>query len=216
MPRAPKRERTQSSRLSKWFSNQSFVMKYRASNDGRRLNPTIHTELHRLKPFLDEHGILRVGRRLVHAALHPRVKHPAVLPWDSHVSTLLIIYYHEQVHHQGERTDLRQERMETTRPFTYCGMDCSGPFYIKEGRKEPKRYGLLLTCSWAVPRTGEETREISELIISISCTEPIRFSRYNRMKGWPAQNEPISIWDKSSFPSQLQSSMIDPSLDCSK
>ncbi len=42
--------------------------------------------------------------------------------------------------------DLPQERMETTPPFTYCGMDCFGPFYIKEGRKELTRYGLLFTC----------------------------------------------------------------------
>lgn len=42
--------------------------------------------------------------------------------------------------------NLPSERMETTPPFTYCGMDCFGPFYIKEGRKELKRYGLLFTC----------------------------------------------------------------------
>ncbi|XP_026206573.1 uncharacterized protein LOC113156001 [Anabas testudineus] len=42
--------------------------------------------------------------------------------------------------------DLPLERMETTPPFTYCGMDCFGPFYVKEGRKELKRYGLLFTC----------------------------------------------------------------------
>ncbi|XP_029596472.1 uncharacterized protein LOC115179216 [Salmo trutta] len=42
--------------------------------------------------------------------------------------------------------DLPKERMETTPPFTYCGMDCFGPFYAKDGRRELKRYGLLLTC----------------------------------------------------------------------
>lgn len=42
--------------------------------------------------------------------------------------------------------NLPSERMETTPPFTYCGMDCFGPFYVKEGRKELKRYGLLFTC----------------------------------------------------------------------
>ncbi|KAA0712431.1 hypothetical protein E1301_Tti012968 [Triplophysa tibetana] len=42
--------------------------------------------------------------------------------------------------------NLPRERMETTPPFTYSGMDCFGPFYIKEGRKELKRYGLLFTC----------------------------------------------------------------------
>ena len=145
-------------------------------------------KLHRLSPFLDDQDILRVGGRLTHAALHPQVKHPAVLPKDSHVSHLLVKHYHERVYHQGRgmtmnalrsngiwilgcskavsshiykctkcrkfrrcteqqrMSDLPEDRMETAPPFTYCGMDCFGPFYIKEGRKELKRYGLLLTC----------------------------------------------------------------------
>ncbi|XP_066553505.1 uncharacterized protein LOC136721589 [Amia ocellicauda] len=145
-------------------------------------------KLHKLGPFLDDQGILRVGGRLTHAALHPHVKHPAVLPRDSHVSALLVKHYHERVHHQGRgmtineirsngiwilgcsravsshiykcttcrkfrrcteqqrMANLPEDRMETTPPFTYCGMDCFGPFHIKEGRKELKRYGLLLTC----------------------------------------------------------------------
>ncbi|XP_030211216.1 uncharacterized protein LOC115542876 [Gadus morhua] len=145
-------------------------------------------KLHRLSPFLDDQGVLRVGGRLSHAALHPQVKHPAVLPKDSHVSNLLVKHYHERVYHQGrgmtmnalrsngiwilgcskavsshiykctkcrkfrrcteqqKMSDLPEDRMETAPPFTYCGMDCFGPFYVKEGRKELKRYGLLLTC----------------------------------------------------------------------
>ncbi|XP_037400478.1 uncharacterized protein LOC119265102 [Pygocentrus nattereri] len=145
-------------------------------------------KLYRLSPFLDGQGILRVGGRLTHAALHPYVKHPVVLPKDCHVSALLIKHHHERVLHQGRgmtmnalrsngiwilgcskavsshvykcttcrkfrrspeqqrMADLPEDRMETTPPFTYCGMDCFGPFYIKEGRKELKRYGLLLTC----------------------------------------------------------------------
>ncbi|XP_062573263.1 uncharacterized protein LOC134235177 [Saccostrea cucullata] len=42
--------------------------------------------------------------------------------------------------------DLPKERMEPSPPFTYCGMDCFGPFIVKQGRKEIKRYGLLFTC----------------------------------------------------------------------
>lgn len=58
-------------------------------------------KLHHLNPFLDEHGILGVGGSLVHAALHPHVKHTAIIPRNSHISTLLIKHYHEQVYHQG-------------------------------------------------------------------------------------------------------------------
>ena len=45
-----------------------------------------------------------------------------------------------------QMADLPEERTETSPPFTYCGIDCFGPFSVKEGRKEMKRYGLLFTC----------------------------------------------------------------------
>ena len=32
------------------------------------------------------------------------------------------------------------------RPFTFVGIDCFGPFLIRRGRSEVKRYGLILTC----------------------------------------------------------------------
>ncbi|XP_038074806.1 uncharacterized protein LOC119742710 [Patiria miniata] len=35
--------------------------------------------------------------------------------------------------------DLPHDRITPAPPFTYCGMDCFGPFLIKEGRKEMKR-----------------------------------------------------------------------------
>lgn len=42
--------------------------------------------------------------------------------------------------------DLPEDRVEPSPPFTYTGIDCFGPFMVKEGRKEHKRYGLLFTC----------------------------------------------------------------------
>lgn len=57
------------------------------------------SKLHRLNPFLDERGSLRVGGRLEHAALHPHIKHPAILPKASHISTFN--HCHELVQHQG-------------------------------------------------------------------------------------------------------------------
>ena len=43
-------------------------------------------------------------------------------------------------------SDLPKDRVEAAPPFSYTGMDCFGPWVIREGRKELKRYGLLFTC----------------------------------------------------------------------
>lgn len=37
-------------------------------------------------------------------------------------------------------------RFEQVPPFTFSAVDYFGPFYIKEGRKEMKRYGVLFIC----------------------------------------------------------------------
>ena len=42
--------------------------------------------------------------------------------------------------------DLPEDRVESTPPFTYCRMDCFGPFTVKERRKELKRYAVIFTC----------------------------------------------------------------------
>ena len=48
---------------------------------------------------------------------------------------------------QGQKmADLPTDRVEPSPPFTYSAVDFFGPFYVKEGRKELKRYGVLFTC----------------------------------------------------------------------
>lgn len=42
--------------------------------------------------------------------------------------------------------DLPDCRVDPSPPFSYCGMDCFGPFHVKQGRTEHKRYGLIFTC----------------------------------------------------------------------
>ena len=50
-------------------------------------------------------------------------------------------------HPQNQRmADLPPERVTSAPPFSYTGMDVFGLFYIKEGRKELKRWGLIFTC----------------------------------------------------------------------
>ena len=59
--------------------------------------------LHRLDPFADEQGILRVGGRLHRSSISFPEKHPILLPKRHHLSRLVIHHFHEKVYHQGRR-----------------------------------------------------------------------------------------------------------------
>ena len=56
-----------------------------------------------LDPFADENGILRVGGQLRRAEMVYGSKHPVILPKNNHVSKLIALHYHKQVHHQGRQ-----------------------------------------------------------------------------------------------------------------
>ena len=43
-------------------------------------------------------------------------------------------------------SNLPEERTEPAPAFTHVAVDYFGPFFIKEGRREVKRYGVLFTC----------------------------------------------------------------------
>lgn len=60
-------------------------------------------QLQKLCPFVDQYGILRVGGRLEHSNLQNNSKHPIVLSKISHLSGLLIDYYHKSYLHAGPR-----------------------------------------------------------------------------------------------------------------
>ena len=47
---------------------------------------------------------------------------------------------------QQKMADLPANRLTPGPPFTYVGVDYFGPFVVKEGRKELKRYGAIFTC----------------------------------------------------------------------
>ena len=59
-----------------------------------------HFSLHKLDPFLDSQGILRAGGRLRNVSLPFEIKFPVILPRKSHVTTLIIRYFHEKIKHQ--------------------------------------------------------------------------------------------------------------------
>ena len=45
--------------------------------------------------------------------------------------------------------DLPIERLDPTPPFTYVGLDCFGPFHVKDRRKTSKKYGLIFVCMYS-------------------------------------------------------------------
>ncbi|KAL1276800.1 hypothetical protein QQF64_036423 [Cirrhinus molitorella] len=69
---------------------------------------------------------------------------PYLLTQSTHPS------FHERARRPTETqmmADLPANRLEPSPPFSYCGMDCFGPFLCKQGGKENKRYGLIFTFS---------------------------------------------------------------------
>ena len=67
---------------------------------------------------------------------------------------------------EQKMADLPKERITPSPPFTYSGVDYFGPFYIKQGRKDVKRYGVLFTClaSRAVHIETADTLETDSFI----------------------------------------------------
>ena len=48
---------------------------------------------------------------------------------------------------EQEMAELSKENLAFKEPpFTHVGIDCFGPFYVRRGRSEIKRYGLVLVC----------------------------------------------------------------------
>ncbi|XP_053388583.1 uncharacterized protein LOC128551695 [Mercenaria mercenaria] len=65
----------------------------------------------------------------------------------SHVILKCVVCRRLRCSFEGQKmADLPSDRLEPSPPFTYCAVDYFGPFYVKEGRKEMKRYGVLFTC----------------------------------------------------------------------
>lgn len=47
---------------------------------------------------------------------------------------------------EQKMADLPEDRLSPCSPFWFCGCDLFGPFVVKMGRRECKRYGVMFTC----------------------------------------------------------------------
>lgn len=61
----------------------------------------VSTRLRVLNPFVDDHGLIRVGGRLAHATIPFDKKFPILLPKISHLTDLIVDFYHHFWLHPG-------------------------------------------------------------------------------------------------------------------
>lgn len=77
------------------------------TNQSDHIKPT---SIAQLAPFIDAYGLIRVGGRLRYASLDPDAKQPIVLPKISHLTSLIIQYYHQGFMHAGPKLVLAMIR----------------------------------------------------------------------------------------------------------
>jgi hypothetical protein len=81
---------------------------------------------------------------------------------------------------QQQMADLPPERLEPDKPpFTYVGTDCFGPFLVKYGRSQIKRYGCIFSCL--------TTRAVHiEMLYSLDADDFLNgFRRFTARRGMP-------------------------------
>ncbi|CAC5400586.1 unnamed protein product [Mytilus coruscus] len=68
------------------------------------------SKLHKLDPFIDTHGILRVGGRLRQSDLPDEMKHPIILLKTCNISHLIVRDIHRKIGHLGKNSILTHLR----------------------------------------------------------------------------------------------------------
>ncbi|XP_049877550.1 uncharacterized protein LOC126374847 [Pectinophora gossypiella] len=90
-----------------------------------------------LNPFLDDHGILRVGGRLQNARISPAMKNPIILPQNHRLTELIINHAHKLTFHGGARVTLALTRQK---------------YWILSGNRTTKKYlHRCVTCKKQKP-----------------------------------------------------------------
>lgn len=75
-------------------NEDQFEDRQKAQNRNNTVKLT--NNLHKLDPFVDKDGLLRVGGCLKSSASPLEIKHPLIMPKNSHVTVLLIRQFHQE------------------------------------------------------------------------------------------------------------------------
>ena len=111
-----------------------------------------------LLPFLDSQGFVRVGGRLSNSDLPFDVRHPYIIPKDSHIAHLLI----RRVHHAGGHV----------RGVNGCLADLRQKFWVVHGREELKKYDR--DCIVCQMRRKRPFQQVMAPLPSHRITVPVR------------------------------------------
>ena len=87
------------------------------------------SKIHKLDPFTDSEGMLRVGGRIKTDSIDEGVKHPILLPKKGHISQLIIRHCHERTNHQGRGMTMNELRSSG---YWIIGMSSSVAYYIRK------------------------------------------------------------------------------------
>ncbi|XP_046142183.1 uncharacterized protein LOC123987906 [Osmia bicornis bicornis] len=86
-------------RIVKLIQASTFAQEIHCLKNRTELHPK--SKVLSLQPFLDDHGILRVGGRLQNASISLEQKHPMLLPKNNHVTDLILRQAYLKGHHTG-------------------------------------------------------------------------------------------------------------------
>lgn len=129
--------------IIKLVQEEAFNSEIKGIKQCKEVRPKDKTnKLHKLNPFLDKHGVLRVGVRLTRSSLHPHVKHPVILPKTSHVSSLLIKHYHQKVGHQGRGITEKLTKIEWNVDHRLQQCNCLTHSQVHDVQKVQKKHKI--------------------------------------------------------------------------
>ncbi|XP_036340466.1 uncharacterized protein LOC118749791, partial [Rhagoletis pomonella] len=88
----------------------SLHKEYRLLDAGKEVEGS--SDIRSLNPFIDQHGLIRVGGRLQHSTLRFEAKHPIILPKRHPVTDSIINHFHQQMLHAGPQSLLASIRLQ--------------------------------------------------------------------------------------------------------
>ena len=96
---AVKKESSTTTKIRAVYDASAFAIEIESLIESQTLTKSSH--FFSLHPFIDQYGLLRVGRRGQNAQMSFSVKHPVILPGKHPLTSLIITSEHNRLMHAG-------------------------------------------------------------------------------------------------------------------